>query len=181
MFNLGRISKTVKIDKNPLLNPMIFEIWDLKNTISRAETFEKGDFSKNDYSRAENNSNQVFFKKKLGSKNQVSNLILPWESNKSDDFFIQYFQNSHFKMWIWHSKISNRTFTFYNGANHKSWKLRASCRAALLMCCMPCLCLVVVPRGVPRASWRRAVPRAIVPLPSYNHMFICVSPLFKAL
>ena len=42
---------------------MIFEIWDLKNTISRAETFEKGAFSKNDYSRAENNSNQVFFKK----------------------------------------------------------------------------------------------------------------------
>ena len=89
---------------------MIFEIWDLKNTISRAETFEKGDFSKNDYSRAENNSNQVFFKKKLGSKNQVSNLILPWESNKSEDFFIQYFQNSHFKMWIWHSKIPYREF-----------------------------------------------------------------------
>ena len=86
---------------------MIFEIWDLKNTISRAETFEKGDFSKNDYSRAENNSNQVFFKKKLGSKNQVSNLILPWESNKSDDFFIQYFQNSHFKMWIWLPTLSH--------------------------------------------------------------------------
>ena len=67
---------------------MIFEIWDLKNTISRAETFEKGDFAKNDYSRAESNSNQVFFKKKLGSKNQVPNLILPWEGNKSDDFFI---------------------------------------------------------------------------------------------
>ena len=49
--------------KKPLLNPRIFEIWDLKNANSRAETFKKGVFPKNDHPRAGNDSNPVFSEK----------------------------------------------------------------------------------------------------------------------
>ena len=52
---------------------------------------KKRDFSQNGHSRAGNDSNQVFFKKKFDSKNQVSNLILPWENNKSVHFLMQKF------------------------------------------------------------------------------------------
>ena len=91
--NLGRISKTVKIDKKPLLNPRIFEIWDLKNAISRADFVKKDDFRKNTHSRAGNDSNHVFFKKKFNLKNWALNRILAREKEKNVDFWIKYFQN----------------------------------------------------------------------------------------
>ena len=93
--------KTVKIAQNPLLNPRIFWIWDLKNAQLRARNMKNYDFWQNAHLRAGNDSNHVFFEKSFIFKKSRLKSYFTVGKHKIRSFFYTYFFINTPRMRVW--------------------------------------------------------------------------------